>query len=82
MYPDSRTISRIWKGSIRRWTILKGIFEAYGADYQVTLGRFMGKQENVYMKFLGMLFQDENLSKLGNALEQGSNRLPSGLLIP
>ena len=24
------------------------IFEAYGADYQVTLGRFMGKQENVY----------------------------------
>lgn len=46
------------------------IFEAYGADYQVTLGRFMGNRK-MYMKFLGMLFQDENLSKLGNALEQG-----------
>lgn len=46
------------------------IFEAYGADYQVTLGRFMGNRK-MYMKFLGMLFQDENLSKLGDALEQG-----------
>ena len=46
------------------------IFEAYGADYQGTLGRFMGNRK-MYMKFLGMLFQDENLSKLGNALEQG-----------
>lgn len=45
------------------------IFEAYGADYQVTLGRFMGNRK-LYMKFLGMLFQDENLGKLGNALEQ------------
>ena len=30
----------------------------------------MGNRK-MYMKFLGMLFQDENLSKLGNALEQG-----------
>lgn len=47
----------------------KEIFEEYGADYQLTLGRFMGN-EKMYMKFLGMLFQDENLDKLGDALEQ------------
>ena len=49
------------------------IFEAYGADYQVTLGRFMGNRK-MYMKFLGMLFQDENLSKLVEPLRTGEDR--------
>ena len=35
----------------------KEIFEEYGADYQKTIARFMGN-EKMYMKFLGMLFQD------------------------
>ena len=45
------------------------IFEVYGADYNSTMARFMGK-EAMYLKFLDMLFQDENLQKLGTALEQ------------
>lgn len=45
----------------------KDIFEAYGADYQSTMNRFMGN-EKMYLKFLDMLFQDDNLKKLGTAL--------------
>lgn len=37
----------------------KSVFEAYGGDYDVTMSRFMGK-ETLYMKILGMMFQDEN----------------------
>lgn len=43
-------------------------FEAYGADYQTTMGRFMGN-EKMYLRILDMLFEDENLNKLGYALE-------------
>lgn len=46
----------------------KSVFEAYGGDYDVTMSRFMGK-ETLYMKILGMVFQDENLKKLGTAIE-------------
>ncbi|WP_338148938.1 Hpt domain-containing protein [Dysosmobacter acutus] len=46
------------------------IFEAYGADYQVTMSRFLGNEE-MYLRFLHMLFQDDNLQKLGQALERG-----------
>ena len=35
----------------------KELFEAYGADYQDTMSRFMGN-ETMYLKFLKMLFQD------------------------
>ena len=35
-----------------------------------TMARFIGN-EAMYRKFLGMLFQDENLQKLGDALEGG-----------
>ena len=44
----------------------KEIFEEYGADYQKTIARFMGN-EKMYMKFLGMLFQDPSMEKLGEA---------------
>ena len=44
------------------------IFNAYGADYEATMVRFMGN-EKMYLKFLDMLFQDENLRKLGDALK-------------
>ena len=39
------------------------MFEAYGADYHSTMARFMGN-EAMYMKFLDMLFKDDNLEKL------------------
>ena len=45
------------------------IFEGYGADYNSTMARFMGN-EAMYLKFLDMLFKDDNLEKLGTALEQ------------
>ena len=45
------------------------IFEVYGADYNSTMARFMGK-EAMYVKCLDMLFKDDNLEKLGTALEQ------------
>ena len=46
------------------------IFEDYGADYQNTMTRFMGN-EKMYMKFLDMLFKDDNLQKLGDAIASG-----------
>lgn len=46
------------------------IFEAYGGDYQETIGRFLGN-EKMYLKFLKMLFADENLAKMGEALKNG-----------
>ncbi|MBU3876048.1 Hpt domain-containing protein [Faecalicatena sp. AGMB00832] len=47
------------------------IFEAYGGDYQATMARFVNK-EDMYLKFLDMLFQDDNMQKLGEALEAGN----------
>lgn len=49
----------------------KEIFEAYGADYQATMNRFMGN-ETMYLKFLDMLFQDDNLQKLGSAINDNN----------
>lgn len=46
------------------------IFEEYGADYQATMERFMNN-EGMYLRLLDMLFQDDNLAKLGSALEAG-----------
>ena len=46
------------------------ILEAYGMDYTRTMERFMGN-EKLYMKLLDMLFQDDNLKKLGDALTSG-----------
>ena len=45
-------------------------FSAYGGDYLATMGRFLGK-EAMYLRFLDMLFQDESLGQLGEALEAG-----------
>lgn len=45
------------------------MFEVYGADYHSTMARFMGN-EAMYIKFLDMLFKDDNLEKLGEALEK------------
>ena len=39
-------------------------FETYGADYETTMARFMGN-EALYLRCLEMLFQDENLRRLG-----------------
>ena len=49
----------------------KELFEAYGADYQDTMSRFMGN-ETMYLKFLKMLFQDDNLRKLVEAIDSGN----------
>lgn len=48
----------------------KEVFEAYGAEYEVTMERFMGN-EAMYLRVLGMLFKDESLHKLGSALDSG-----------
>ena len=45
-------------------------FEAYGADFQVTMERFVGN-ETIYLKLLDMLFADTNLQQLGDALRAG-----------
>ncbi|MBC8531733.1 Hpt domain-containing protein [Gehongia tenuis] len=43
------------------------IFDDYGADYSVTMERFMGN-EGMYFKFLNMLLEDQSLKNLGAAL--------------
>lgn len=43
------------------------LFEAYGGNYDVTIERFMGN-ETMYLKFFDMLFQDDNLTKLEEAI--------------
>lgn len=47
------------------------IFETYGANYQSTMDRFVGN-ETLYLKFLDMLFQDENLQILKESIETGN----------
>lgn len=42
----------------------KEIFEAYGGNYDSTLGRFLGN-ESMYLRLLKMFFQDENMGLLG-----------------
>lgn len=44
------------------------IFEKYGADCTTVMARFMNN-EALYLRLLGMLFQDDNLEKLCAALE-------------
>lgn len=51
-------------------TKLQSLFEAYGADYNAAMARFMGN-EVTYLRILNMLFQDTNLQKLGDALSRG-----------
>lgn len=48
----------------------KQCFDAYGANYKQTLDRFMGN-EKMYLKFLNMLFKDQSVNQLGDALAQG-----------
>lgn len=52
-------------------TELKILFEDYGGDYTGTMSRFLGN-ENLYYKILPKLFQDDNLQKLGEALNAGN----------
>lgn len=47
----------------------KAVFEQYGGDYETTMPRFMGSRE-MYLRILNMLFQDENIRILGEALEK------------
>lgn len=46
----------------------KACFERYGADYTVTMERFMFREE-MYLRFLNMMLEDENFLKLKTALE-------------
>lgn len=46
----------------------KACFERYGADYGVTMERFMFREE-MYLRFLNMMLEDENFPKLKAALE-------------
>lgn len=46
------------------------VFEAYGANYEITMERFLGKEE-LYLKYLDMLFEDDTLSKLEVSLALG-----------
>ena len=46
------------------------VFRAYGAEYESTMKRFLGN-EGMYLRLLGMLFQDENKEQLGAALRSG-----------
>lgn len=66
-----RSLHTIWqrKGQ-NAMSKFKTIFEAYGADYETTMRRFMGS-ETMYLRFLNMMFQDESLHRLGAALEAG-----------
>ncbi|QNM04808.1 Hpt domain-containing protein [Qiania dongpingensis] len=45
-------------------------FEAYGGDYQNTMARFL-ENEAFYLRLLNMLFQDDNMEKLGESLRAG-----------
>ena len=44
------------------------LLEAYGVEYQTTMDRFLGS-EAFYMRLLDMMFQDDNLQKLGDSLK-------------
>lgn len=46
------------------------VFRDYGGNYEETMPRFMGN-EAVYLRILDMLFKDENLRKLGDAIDAG-----------
>lgn len=46
----------------------KACFERYGADYTVTMERFMFREE-MYLRFLNMMLEDDNFPKLKAALE-------------
>lgn len=43
------------------------VFKSYGADYEKTIGRFLGNRA-MYMKFLKKLSSDESLQRMGDAL--------------
>lgn len=49
---------------------LEEILTRYEVDYRVTLARFLN-DEKFYMKCFEMFLRDDNLDKLGGALEQG-----------
>lgn len=49
---------------------LREVFQKYGGDYETTMARFMGN-EQMYLRILSMLPRDENLHKLGQALQAG-----------
>lgn len=46
------------------------IFAEYGGDYEKTIERVAG-DEKLYLRLLKLLFADDNLAKLGEAIEGG-----------
>ena len=51
-------------------SFFREVFEEYGADYERTMARFMGK-EDMYIKFLNMFEKDDNIRKLENSIGSG-----------
>lgn len=47
----------------------KAVFKQYGGDYEATMQRFMGSRE-MYLRILNMLFNDESVRRLGEALKK------------
>lgn len=50
-------------------TTFKEAFENYGGNYASTMPRFMNN-ETMYLKFMNMLFNDDNLNKLETAINE------------
>ena len=53
--------------------MIRDTLESYGIDYDITMRRFMNN-EQTYLRFLGMFFEDDSLSKLGEAMESGDQK--------
>lgn len=51
----------------------RAAFKTYGADYEITLNRFLGN-EAMYLRLLGMLPKDTSVDDLGRALSAGDLR--------
>lgn len=49
---------------------MRECFEQYGMDYQTTMERFLNN-EAMYLRLLGKLFPNNELQRLGAALETG-----------
>lgn len=47
---------------------LRELMEACGADYAVTMARFLGNEE-LYLKYVKMLFSEDGLRNLEDSLE-------------
>lgn len=56
------------KGDPKEMGDFETVLKSYGVDYDNTMERFL-QNKALYLRILGMLFEDENLKKLGDALK-------------